>query len=163
MDVRAGHLRLPRRLALASVVLAASLAASCSLITGGESNLREVYDSARTKWAEQGVRSYTVDMNIACFCPVGGNPVQVQVRDGAVVSVTPLQGGQPVNTSSFGQYPTVDRLFEIIGDAIDRKADRIFTTYDPDRNFPTRIEIDYRRNAIDDEVVYNVANLVPAT
>jgi hypothetical protein len=77
----------------------------------------------------------------------------VVVQNGTVVSVTFLP--DPTQSVDATSYPTVEGLFDTIRDGLDR-AGSIEVTYDAARGYPTRIAIDWVKNAIDDEIAYTV-------
>jgi len=47
---------------------------------------------------------------------------------------------------------TIDSLFGIIAEAMDRDAADIQVHYDPQRRYPADVPIDYSANAIDEEL-----------
>jgi hypothetical protein len=91
----------------------------------------------------------------SCFCgqPFVG-PARVVVQNGTVVSVTFLP--DPTQSVGVSGYPTVEGLFDTIRDGLDR-AGSIDVTYDAARGFPTRMAIDWVKNAVDDEITYTVS------
>jgi hypothetical protein len=60
-------------------------------------------------------------------------------------------------------YPTVDDLFTIVSSTQARKPSSFNVTYDETYHFPRVIDVDYVKNAADDEVTYRAENFVPAT
>lgn len=109
---------------------------------------------AEARWHASGISSYSMVVHRSCFCgqPFVG-PARVVVQNGTVVSVTFLP--DPTLSVTVNGYPTVDSLFYTIRDGLDR-AGSIDVTYDAARGFPTRIAIDWVKNAIDDEITYTV-------
>ncbi|MFL6069846.1 MAG: DUF6174 domain-containing protein [Actinomycetes bacterium] len=53
--------------------------------------------------------------------------------------------------------PTIDGLFVELGRAM-KGADQVDVTYDAETGVPTQINVDWIRNAIDDEIGYAVTN-----
>ncbi|HMB89921.1 MAG TPA: DUF6174 domain-containing protein, partial [Rhodothermales bacterium] len=53
---------------------------------------------------------------------------------------------------------TIDGLFEVLQRAL-KEADDVEVDYDAQYGFPTRIAIDYYKNAVDDEVSYRATDL----
>ena len=58
-------------------------------------------------------------------------------------------------------FHSVDSLFDIIEHAVDNEAETVAVSYDGELGYPTRIEIDYSGNAIDDEYVLTVLAFSP--
>ena len=59
--------------------------------------------------------------------------------------------------------PTIADLFDLIEDALDRKASYFSAAYDPSYGYPVRIEIDYSSSTADDEVAISARDLLPLT
>ena len=116
----------------------------------------------RRVWLRHDIDAYTFDFQRSCFCLEGATRgVTIRVEDGAIVEVTDRRTGEPVPQDEWHYFRTVDELFEVVLDAVDREADDIDVEYDREYAFPRRISIDYIENAVDDEVVFTAANLRP--
>jgi hypothetical protein len=121
---------------------------------GGKSEL----DDNRAKWDSAGVSHYRFELTISCFCPFAEiMPITVEVKDGQIVSLTDVNG-QAVE-GEFSQYieeaASIDRLFDIIENNLS-EADEVNITYDAQYGFPTAINIDFIKMAMDDEISYYV-------
>lgn len=114
---------------------------------------------ARAKWRAQGGESYSFVLNRSCFCVLGGRTMTVTVRSGGVVAAEFLETGSAVDQALLTYVSTVPDLFDLIQDALDRKAAYLSATYDPIYGYPTRIEIDYSSNAVDDELALSARDL----
>ena len=139
-------------------LLAAGLtAASCAAPTapGEHGELVE----AKARWHAQGSDSYSFELNRGCFCVLGGRRLTVTVRDGAVVGADYLDSGGPVDKALLTYVPTVPDLFDLIQDALDRKVAWFSADYDPTYGYPTRIEVDYSADAVDDEIAITARDL----
>ncbi len=69
--------------------------------------------------------------------------------------------GEAFADSLFGLFYTVQGLFDVVQDAIDSGADEVSVTYDPDLHYPTEINIDRIKGAIDDELRVFASDLEP--
>jgi hypothetical protein len=121
---------------------------------GGKSEL----DDNRAKWDSAGVSHYRFELTISCFCPFAEiMPITVEVKDGQIVSLTDVNG-QAVE-GEFSQYieeaASIDRLFDITENNLS-EADEVNITYDAQYGFPTAINIDFIKMAMDDEISYYV-------
>lgn len=117
---------------------------------------------ARATWEAQGIESYRFTLVRNCFCLIRG-PVVVEVRDGAVESIVDADTGEPVvgNTQLdevFGEVATIEALFDVIADA--EGAARLDTEFDPELGYPTTIYIDESEMIADEEMGYEVKDLV---
>lgn len=116
--------------------------------------LREI-DRNRELWERQSMESYRYAVERVCFCGLAG-PVRVTVVDSAVSQRIFVQSGDPVPDQQADWYPTVEGLFSILFDAVQRNAHDIEVTYDPDTGVPLDIFIDYEQNLADEELGFRV-------
>jgi hypothetical protein len=132
-------------------LLALALAlAACQTPTAP--NDREGLFEARARWNANGSDSYRFEINRGCFCVLAGRRVGVTVQNGAVVAAEYLDDREPVEPTLLPYIPTVLDLFDLIADALDRRAVSFVTSYDPIYGYPSSIEIDYSATAVDDEI-----------
>lgn len=117
--------------------------------------------SSREKWDSQSISHYRFNLFIGCFCPYADiMPLTVEVKDGQVVSLTDVNG-QPIREefrANFEEAATVERLFAIVESAASGGADEVKVEYDAAYGFPASISIDYIKEAVDDEIGYQVSN-----
>ena len=113
-------------------------------------------DTAVPERAYTGPASYAYTLTQSCFCIYSG-PVRVTVADGRVVSVVALsdQDVPQDQIDAIGQT-----LVELTALAVraEREADDVEVRYHPTYGFPTRLDIDWVREAVDDEAVYTAAD-----
>jgi hypothetical protein len=125
----------------------------------GASGQRDALDSARSTWESRGFSSYEFRVQRICFCaPPATAPLLVRVQDGRPVSVTNADTGAPVSPDT-GMPLTVDALFTVLDDAIDRDAARIDVQYDEALGYPLSMYIDYDERIADEEVTYQASGL----
>lgn len=108
---------------------------------------------ARARWENSGVDSYEMTVRRLCFCGFV-EPVRVTVAVGVIVSRIVVPTGDPLPTEYAPYYPDVPGLFAIIEQARANGADNLATEFDASYGFPTKIDIDWIENAVDDEVAY---------
>ncbi len=147
--------RAPRgaRLPLLPILLASL--AGCGSLTGPSDADR--LEEARARWARTAPASYRFEFTPECFCGGGGVRVQVTVSGGVVTEARYVSTGALVDSPERDQIPTIPDLFDVIADAIDRRAVRIEATYDGTWGFPARVAIDYSANVVDEEYGFTVA------
>jgi len=105
-------------------------------------------------WQLAGPADYRFTVDVQCFCPAA-QPVEVTVRDGAVISVKP----SPPEFWSEVVVPVPD-LFRLVGE-LRGTADVVDVTYDAEAGYPTTIAVDRITEAVDDEVSYVVTAFTP--
>ena len=141
------------------VLAAVLLLTSCEILglTIGASGRRTELARQRAKWSQQHITAYRLTYRRDCFCGTEfTTPLEIEVRSGDIVMVRYAEGTGDVPTYVQANLPTVEALFTIIDDAIERDADLLEVTYDASRGFPRRIAIDYRFNTADDELTHTV-------
>lgn len=135
-------LRRARPLALAfTLALAATACSRNDVLVDPEPVAGIPGDVARQRqvWNGQGLDDYRFAYARTCFCLNRGT-VQITVRDGRVVDVLRIDGGDPVPPESWAEYPTVDALFDRIAQA---RAAGEFTevTFHPTLGYPVEATI----------------------
>jgi len=122
---------------------------------------RNEFGENREKWLDAGIVSYTYREDRSCFCGFFG-PADVTVINSQIVSVRRfLPDTTDIDPSNFDAFDTVEGLFDMVDDAIDRDAYQLEVTYDEELGFPTRIAIDYFENTIDDEITVTITAFAP--
>jgi len=115
----------------------------------------------RRHWQSQRITDYQVQFRMSCFCvPDVIAPVVLQVRGGAIVSVTRVSDGVAVPPSRWkGIYYTVDQMFALIADAQAKGADEVRVSYDAVLRYPTTVFIDQSIRLADDEWRFEMSGL----
>ncbi len=131
-------------------------------LTPGEADRRTAQailtelEKQRALWAENGDNTYTMVVEIGCFCPEEyRGPFEVTVVDGNIESVT--MNDQDVDPAD-RSFLTVEGLFSTIEDYA--HSDEITVTYEP-AGYPSTIDIDPDFNIVDEELFIEVHDLVP--
>ncbi len=111
-------------------------------------------------WNNQNISNYRYTFSNGCFCiPEARGPVIIEVRNGKIKSITSVATGQPVqNPEYFQKYNTIPKLFNVIQDAINRKAYSLDVAYNPRLGYPTQINIDYNSQIADEEIYLTIEN-----
>jgi hypothetical protein len=139
------------RRALSKVVLAAVVAAgigaSCEDPTGPVHDLEE----AERRWVAAGPERYAYTFRETCFCGPGDR--RIEVAAGEVVSVEPAENVDPGQTL---EGYTVEGLFALIRESLDRDPDDVTLEFDPAAGYPTRVFFDYDHRAVDEEWGFRV-------
>lgn len=113
----------------------------------------------RQLWKKQKIRNYRFKISKSCFClPKASGPVTVTVRQGQKTYVTDV-AGKAVEPEFFNQYDTIPKLFNVIEDAIAKKASNLTVQYDPKLGYPTKINIDYDSQMADEEIYLTIESL----
>ncbi|HEY7767038.1 DUF6174 domain-containing protein, partial [Longimicrobium sp.] len=127
---------------------------------------------ARALWGREGGPSYTYTLELQCYCAAGTSlaPVVVTVKSDQPVSriYKKANAADPTISASadvFGPYDTVDELFEVIEDAIDRDANILQVGYNDLRGFPDVINVAVKGGTANDQRILFISDfaLTPAS
>lgn len=113
----------------------------------------------RARWAEVRTPEYSYAVERLCFCGFAAMPVRVTVAEGVVTDRTFVGSGEPVPEELGELFPSVDGLFDVLLDAIERDAYELEVTYDADTGVPLDIAIDYEFNVRDEELGFRVTEV----
>ncbi|HSM58304.1 MAG TPA: DUF6174 domain-containing protein [Candidatus Sulfomarinibacteraceae bacterium] len=161
LNSRRGRRRNWLVLALA-VVLLAVLAAVGLVWSGALPGLASADgsgDSPLAQWQAQGLDSYRYTLQVGCFCIEDvRRPVVIEVREGAVSSVTYADDGSAADPALFESYSSVEALFAVIDDAAAQDPARLDVVYDQTTGVPLSINIDISEQMADEELYLDVSN-----
>jgi len=149
-----------RRLLLVAAL--AVPAGACEYAFDPDGHEARELERARDRWRREGPKDYRYEFELHCHCiEEPHRPVVVWVRNGAVYDAVYADNGGPVPDEDLRFYRTIDGLFEVIGDAINRRADFLDVEYDREYGYPRFVEIDYEYRTADDEVSFTVRRFRP--
>jgi hypothetical protein len=118
-------------------------------------------NGARERWEARRLASYRFELQRSCFCePEAVAPLRITVAGNTIVETLDVRTGQGrPGRSEFAL--TVDELFDVVEDAIRRRAHHLLVRYHPEYGYPTHVAIDYDRMMVDEEVQFTAGNLQP--
>ncbi|MDZ7720909.1 MAG: DUF6174 domain-containing protein [Balneolaceae bacterium] len=146
------------------VLLSALIISSCDSILDGRKG--DQYGENRNLWQEQKIDSYRFEYTKLCYCAGLFNPATIVVKADTIHAILEPETGEPLRDAQtdelvLAKYPesfrTISELFDIIKDARE-KADKLKVEYNQQLGYPTLIDIDYIKEAVDDEVTYKIDN-----
>ena len=121
---------------------------------------RDELNDARRRWQSQGLTTYAYAITRSCECQIEyTRKAWVQVVNGTVTAAHFFPDFTPVPPTLLPGYPTIDALFDMIDNALDRDAPRLVVEYDRDLGYPTLFDVDYHSQMVDDELVVRVSDL----
>jgi hypothetical protein len=151
-----------RAILTAAAAVLAMGGTACGLLEPDPWRVRQAeLDVNRSVWEDAAITEYTYELNRLCYCGLAGT-LTVTVADHAVVAVT-REDGERIPPQDLHVVETVDDLFDVIQRAIDEKAFRYTVEYHAELGYPTLVDLDPIRNAIDEEVRYEAGGLEPIT
>jgi len=163
MKVSGGTARRGRRTRARVVAAAALLAPALSSGCASSDPLddpRSELETNRARWVADRPTAYSYTLERLCFCgPEARGPVVVTVQGASVTERVYVGSDEPVAPALEDLYPSVDGLFEVLEEAMDRDAHRIEVTYDVGTGIPLDIWVDYAENVADEELGFAVRSL----
>src|SRR5919109_223458 len=127
--------------------------AGCAVMGNALGSQSEI-EQNKEKWQDANISHYRYHLFISCFCTFNEDmPLIIEVQDGEVVSME-FQSGNEIDPSLraelFDTYATIDRLFGELEADLNGAADAVTVKYDATYGFPTKADIDFVEEAIDD-------------
>jgi hypothetical protein len=145
--------RLNRRTVLA---LFAAVVSGCG---GQDEELPLEYVVARQRWLSEGIANYRFTLARQCFC-VAESPIEVQVRNGVVVSGQFSDSGVSVSAERLATLPTLSGLFDLVDAAYAQNAAAVRFSVHPTYGFLESMFIDLVSSLADEELAYTVSDFV---
>jgi len=143
---------MPRRLVILVFIVAALVA--CSGLVQQPLSVNDEYQQNLQRWQNLAWQNYDVSYQRQCFClPEQLKAIRVEVRAGSIANAVYADDNSPLAAGIEYDLITVNGLFGLIVEAIERPADQLHVSYDKALGFPDSISIDYVKRMADDEVV----------
>ncbi len=121
-------------------------------------------DQAEATWRQKRPKHYAYTLQRTCFCtPESRKPIQIRVYEGVTQQAIVLPEGYALPKARWEEAKTIDQLFRLIREAVDRQAASMEVQYDPNFGFPTYIAIDYDSMMADEEVYYEASDFKVAS
>jgi hypothetical protein len=140
------------------LLVVAALIFGIALLYGGPG----AYDDrdlqlAEQQWYGSSHGDYRWTLEWMCFCGFAG-PYTIDVEGDEPVRVNAY--GDRVKRAGWPPLLTVGDVFQYLHGVLAKGPDKLSVDYDPLMGYPTSISIDYRTNAIDDEIAISATQFV---
>lgn len=87
-------------------------------------------------------------------------PVNITVRENRIDSAAFVAGDVPVAIEGLKRYRTIEGLFDLLQEGIDKNAHSILVDYHPKLGYPVEVSIDYEEAVADEELGFEIDSLV---
>ncbi|MYE89106.1 hypothetical protein F4X33_08950 [Candidatus Poribacteria bacterium] len=87
-------------------------------------------------------------------------PVNISVRENRIVDVDFVADDVPFTMIGLWRYQTVDKLFDLLQEAIDKNAHSISVDYHSELGYPVSASIDYEEYTVDEEKGFEIDSLI---
>ncbi len=155
-----------KRLCLIPFILLLSAFISCkdedSLILV-PTETTDSYEKSLERWEGNGYHNYRYEFRWRCFCTRINDWVEVTVRNDTVFRIVNLESEEAYENEWAWQredFRTIDGLFDLIREARDKPADSITAAYDASKGFPVKVDIDWNRGLIDEEIGFEIRKVI---
>ena len=111
-------------------------------------------DAHMRQWTNANIASYSYDLVRYCFCDGSGETINVEVKDGVVVSA------RYANASSAVEPPTrmtVSKIYDVLQSAVYDNEVKVTAKFSEDGTLPIDVMIK-RSTAMDGDLSINVSN-----
>ena len=103
---------------------------------------------------------YTYTLVLACFCVGGGTPIDVTVRDGAVVDAVYDGDGRGVEAGTPADQFMWLTINDVIDEANNTEAASVRVEWPAGQDYPDSVYVDQDQNMVDEERGYQVSDVV---
>ena len=126
-----------------------------------DAEVEPALDQARRTWDARRPSDYSFDLHIDVSSLLGGT-YRVAVAHGQPAGIERTDG-LPFDESMATELPgTIEEVFDVITDNLDRGPDLVIAGINPELGYPTDATFDHIRDAIDDEFAIVVTNFETA-
>jgi hypothetical protein len=144
-----------------AVVMVALLLSACGGLLGprDDDTLRDLLNSREKVWQEKGPSAYA--MTVLRLVDDGDSALRgvvLHVEAGQIVAGEYDDTGEMLAADVLARHLTVEGMFDLIRDALNRKVAGISVNYDADYGYPREIIIDYTAQRADDDVYIAVSD-----
>lgn len=121
-------------------------------------------DAAEALWKQKRPEHYAYQLQPSCFCPPEfTQPIAIRVFKGLVQQADLVTSKKSLPSDRKADAKTIDDLFKLIREAINRPAASVQVSYDPNYGFPSSISIDLDQMMADEEIYYTAKDFKVAS
>ena len=118
-------------------------------------------DQNQRKWTSAMASNYQFNFRWECYCsPEYVGPVNISVRENRIDGAAFVEDDVPVAVEGLERYRTIEGLFDLLQEGIDKDAHIISAEYHPELGYPVKASIDYEEYTIDEELGFGIDSLL---
>ncbi len=138
------------------------LLVGCVIFSSSEEDVQGELDVNRALWDAAAIHDYSMTFQRLCsLCSIEFLiPVRITVRGDTVHEMTDWDTGTPVEEPAEGAFLTIDEVFDVIQEAINRNAAAIDVGYNSTFGYPIDVDIDLSRSQFNDDVQFRIREFV---
>lgn len=108
-------------------------------------------------------QDYDFTVRVSCFCMDAGTPIRIEVRGGEVVTATYVEKADGHRKGQKAPKYRWVTMADIIKAANDTGAAQVDVTWPSGQDYPTTVYVDQDQNMADEEIGYDVSDVVVVT
>ena len=136
------------------------LALLISCVSRSEAVSQQSVEMQYRLWSEMA-QNYKFSFQQLCFClPDYIRPMRITVRDNHIVKVIFEDNQSEVPSEIVTDLKTIDDIFQTIINAESLPAHSVNIEYDQNKYFPLKVDIDFDNRLADDELHWQLSNLI---
>ncbi|MBU1095230.1 MAG: hypothetical protein KKB34_02010 [Bacteroidetes bacterium] len=116
-------------------------------------------ESAKAKWNNKRIYSYTINEKVDCFCLNAGKFFEITVSGNTINKVVNIKNGQELDPQYWSLFQTVDDLFLLIDSLNPESMAKFEVDYNKSLGYPSMLNLDYSSQIADEEINYTLNNL----
>lgn len=120
-----------------------------------------VLDQQRALWELKGIDNYSFTFHRFTFFMPEEEDIVVTVEAGQVVSAFYTPSGEALSDSRVKNLATIDDLFDMVQDAINKQVYELQVKYDSEYGYPAYIFINVEAEMYDEEMAYRIMSFQP--
>jgi hypothetical protein len=116
----------------------------------------------REKWLSHEISGYQIEMQKICYCvPEVVRMMVFEVDGNEVTSVRYADTGEDVDPQHYGDFNTIEGMFEFVGKALEKNPADLSIAYDEKYGYIKELSVDFQENIADDEITIIASNMRP--
>ena len=130
--------------------------------TSNNQIVAEVFTN-KDKWLSHGIKQYQIEMQKICFCAPDAVRLMIfSISDNEIKDVRYADSGDEVDPSYYNQFNTIEGMFDLVAQALDKNPANIVISYDEEYGYIKELTVDYQQNIADDEFTIIASNMKPS-
>ena len=130
--------------------------------TSNNQIVAEVFTN-KDKWLSHGIEQYQIEMQKICFCAPDAVRLMIfSISDNEIKDVRYADSGDVVDPSYYSQFNTIEGMFDLVAQALDKNPANIAISYDEEYGYIKELTVDYQQNIADDEFTIIASNMRPS-
>ncbi len=117
----------------------------------------------KEKWLSHAVNEYQIEMQKICFCAPDVVRLMIfEIANNEIKTARYADTGGEVDPSHYNQYSTIEGIFLLVEQALEKNPADISIAYDEEYGYIKEFSVDYQVHIADDEITIIASNMKPS-